>query len=168
MENYKFSDIRLDSDIKEYQYLPYLEGINPELVDEYNKYILKRRFGYYQDLNNPYTYLLEEKRLINDNDIINNYKKQLDELNNFINLISYDFAVANSKADYYKRPTYLKYRQIVVENISEEINRLNNIIDRFENYKIDNRTKEYKFHYLVLVIIILFYIMILSFIYYKN
>lgn len=168
MGTYKFSDIRLDSNIKEYQYLPYLEGMNPELIDEYNKFILKRRFGYYQDENNPNQYFIEENRQINDNDIIKNFNKQLNELNNLINLISYDFAVANANASYYKRPEYEIYKKIVIDNLNEENIRLNKIINNFQSLKLQYNYKKYKVIHLILVIIILFYIMILSFNYYNN
>ena len=89
MENYSFSDIRLDSNIKRYHYLPYLDNISPELVDKYNKFILKRRFGYYQDMNNPNIYFNNEDRLINDNDMLANYKSEFDKINDLINNLYY-------------------------------------------------------------------------------
>ena len=92
MESYKFykeyrdeynrlqkDEIKYDSDVKRYQYLPYLDYIKVDLVDKYNKFILKRRFGFYSDQNNPNNYSLEESRKISEADKISNYKEQYEE-----------------------------------------------------------------------------------------
>ena len=168
MENYSFSDIRLDSNIKRYHYLPYLDNISAELVDEYNKFILKRRFGYYQDMNNPNIYFNKDKRLINDNDMLVNHKKEFDKINDLINNLYYYFDIAYKEVDYYKRPIYSTYKKIVIDNLNQESIRLNSIIDKLNSYKVDNRKKKYNLYYLFIIIILLFYIMILSFNYYRN
>ena len=139
MENHDFSDIRLDSNIKLYHYLPYLDGMDPELIDEYNKFILKRRFGFYQDQNSPNIYINDEKRLINDIDILDNYKTQFTELTEFINKIYYEFDIAYAEADYYQRPVYNTYKKMVLDNLNQESIRLNQIIERLDEYEVDNR-----------------------------
>lgn len=168
MENYDFSDIRLDSNIKRYHYLPYLDYINKNLVDEYNKFILKRRFGYYQDQNNPNTYIIDEKRTINDNDRYENYKKDFENINNLLNSIYYEFNIAYEKVDFYDRLTYRSYKKMVIDNLNRESLRLNKIIDDLYEYKVDNRVKIYKFKHLVTIILTLFILTILSFIFYKT
>ena len=167
MENYSFSDIRLDSNIKRYHYLPYLDNISLELVDEYNKFILKRRFGYYQDMNNPNIYLDNKKRFLNDNDILSNYKSEFDKINNLINNLYYYFDIAYEEVDYYKKPTYSIYKKIVIDNLNQESIRLNIIIENLHSYEVKNRSKKYNLYYIFIIIFILFYIMILSFNYYK-
>ena len=136
MENYEFSDIRLDSDIKRYHYLPYLDFINKDLVDEYNKFILKRRFGYYQDQNNPNTFFEKEDRLINDNDRYENYKKEFENINNLLNNIYYEFNIAYEKIDFYDRPTYRSYKKMIIDNLNRESLRLNKIIDDMYDFEV--------------------------------
>jgi len=168
MESYKFSDIRLDSNIKIYHYLPYLDYINKSLVDEYNKFILKRRFGYYQDINNPNIFLEKRNRYINDQDMLNNYKNNFEEINNLINSLYYEFDIAYEKVNYYKRKEYSLYKKMVISNLNQESIRLNNIIEMLDNYKVDNRSKKYKIIHLISIVFTLFVIMLLSFNYYKN
>ena len=163
MENYSFSNINLDSNIKRYYYLPYLDNISPELVDEYNKFILKRRLGYYQDMNNPNIYLDKKNRLLNDNDILSNYKSEFDKINDLINNLYYYFDIAYEEVDYYKKPTYSTYKKIVIDNLNQESIRLNIIIENLNNYDVVNRYKKYNLYYIFIIILILFYIMIWTF-----
>ena len=79
MENYNFYEevidgerkiIELDKDIEIYQYLPYLDLLDKNLVNKYNRFILRRRYGYYNNMNMPH-YLIKEQRMSGELDVWN-------------------------------------------------------------------------------------------------
>ena len=65
----QYPDVVTDKNILEYQYLPYLENINKDYINQFNLIILKRRKGYYEDQINTSNYDNENNRYINQNDI---------------------------------------------------------------------------------------------------
>ena len=65
----QYPDVVTDKNTLEYQYLPYLENINKDYINQFNLVILKRRKGYYEDQINTSNYDNENNRYINQNDI---------------------------------------------------------------------------------------------------
>lgn len=180
MESYKFykeyrdeynrlqkDEIKYDSDVKRHQYLPYLDHIKVDIVDRYNKFILKRRFGFYSDQNNPNNYSLEEGRKISESDKISNYKEQYEETLKLLNEIDNNFYEAFSLIDYTNRNTYFTYQKICYDNISSELNRLFYIIQELERDVFEIKYKKYSLNNLVLILSILFIVFILLYNFYN-
>lgn len=175
MEDYNFSkkyvsdngivsyeEIVLDNNIKKYQYLPYLDYIDENIVDNYNKFILKRRFGFYNDQNNPNIYISNEKRTINDFEIISNLEKQYEELIIFLQELTNNFNNALYKVDYFDRNIYYTYKSICETNLNAEISRMYNLIASFDVYKQDKvEKKKYNIKYLFIIMFSLYFIFLI-------
>ena len=73
-------------------------------------------------------------------------------------LIYYDFDIAYAEADYYQRPVYNTYKKMVLDNLNQESIRLNQIIERLDEYEVDNRQKKYNLYFLIITIVILFFL----------
>ena len=167
MENHNFSkkyvskngiisyeEIKLDNNIKRYQYLPYLNYINENLVDEYNKFILKRRFGYYQDENLNVN--LEQKIDNIQNTYIELINLKIQIINNFNNL--------KNKIDNSKIEIYDTYKLICETNLNYEIERLNNILSRFYDSRTISIKKNFNLRKLFLIMFSLYFIFLLFYI----
>jgi len=164
-------DLKYDKDVKQFQYLPYLNNINPDYIDEFNKIILKKKFGYFIDENNPNNYIKDDKRNINDRDRMLSYRKRYTdndilyenltvELNNMI--IYY-----NSLKDYNKQRIYEGYLYKVQSHIYNENKWILNIINEIDEILIknpygivDTRTKIININYLLLILLVSFIIYI--------
>jgi len=72
-----YEQIGLDNKVKRYHYLPYLDHLDKDLVDKYNKFILKRRFGYHIDQNNPNNYISIAPLLENANSNLTPYSNNI-------------------------------------------------------------------------------------------
>jgi len=171
MTKYTYYDLKYDKDVKQFQYLPYLDYITRSYIDEFNKNILKKHFGYFIDENNPNNYLEDDNRNINDRDRMLSYRKRYTdndilyenltaELNNMI--IYY-----NSLKDYNKQRIYEGYLYKVQSHIFNENKRLLNIINEIDKILIedlygivDTRTKIININYLLLILLIVFIIYI--------
>ena len=79
MSEYQYYDLEYEKEIKKFQYLPYLDYVSREYVDQFNRNILRKNFGYYEDENNPNNYLEEENRYINDRDRFIAYRNRYTE-----------------------------------------------------------------------------------------
>ena len=125
----KYHDLKYDSNVKQFQYLPYLYNITPEYIDEFNKNILKNKFGYYIDENNPKNYLQDKNRYINDNDRMLNYRRKYNENDILYETLTAEFY--NMILYYNKRP-YMRYDgesniksiQLFVKHVADKIIRL--------------------------------------------
>lgn len=168
MEDYNFYEevineerkiIELDKDIEIYQYLPYLDSLNKDLVDKYNRFILRRRYGYYNNMNMPH-YLIKDERMNNNLDILNNTITYYDDLINLVDLFTINFNNIFPNLKYGDFLIYRTYQRIVFDNLSNEINRLNNILARIspaiKNEKKIN--KEANINYLLFILILLIFI----------
>lgn len=156
-----YEQIGLDNKVKRYHYLPYLDHLDKDLVDKYNKFILKRRFGYHIDQNNPNNYMNDNYRLINDNEIIENIKNEYKNLIEFSSNLTNNFNDAIDKIDYYKTDVYYAYRYICEINLYFEIQRLYSILVRFQNYNNKSKLKTYNIKHLFLIMFILYFIFLL-------
>ena len=87
----KFYDFKYDGDIKKFQYLPYLSGINEEYITLFNKTLLKLKFGYHKDEKHPKNYNSKEGRYINDDDITKMYVKEYEDINILYERITNEF-----------------------------------------------------------------------------
>ena len=156
-----YEEIVLDNNIKIYQYLPYLDYLDENLVDEYNKFILKRRFGFYNDQNNPNQYNGEEKRPINDVEKITNINKYYDELVDLSTKLNNNFYDAIPKVDYLDRNPYFIYQNICSTNLNAEITRLYEIIATYVDLKEDTIEKKYNIKYLFIIVFVIYFIFLL-------
>ena len=171
MENYNFYEevingerkiIELDKDIEIYQYLPYLDFLNKNLVDRYNRFILRRRYGYYNNMNMPH-YLIKDERMNNDLDILNNTITYYDDLVNLVDLFTINFNNIFPNLKYEDFFIYRTYQRIILDNLSNEINRLNNIIARVSPVIKSNKkiNKKGNINYLLFILTLLFFIFII-------
>lgn len=156
-----YEEIVLDNNVKRNQYLPYLNYLDENIVDEYNKFILKRRFGFYRDQNNPNIFKGDFNRLINDSEKIENLKKEYNNLVEFSSKLSLNFDDAIYKIDYYNRNAYYTYKYICEINLNAEINRLYNILGRFQSYKMDSIKKKYTIKHLFIIMFLIYFIFLL-------
>ena len=170
-QNLKYYDFTYDNDVSKFQYLPYLYNITKEYVDEFNKNILKPKFGFYQTEENPNNYYDDKKRYINDDDI----KKLYDEryLKNSIlyenlsleiyNMISY----YNSNNDFESQKIYEGYLYKVQNQIRAENKRIRELINKLKIKKPKRlEKKSISFNTLIIILFITFSIFIFVFNYY--
>ena len=170
-QNLKYYDFTYDNDVSKFQYLPYLYNITKEYVDEFNRNILKPKFGFYQTEENPNNYYDDKKRYINDDDI----KKLYDEryLKNSIlyenlsleiyNMISY----YNSNNDFESQKIYEGYLYKVQNQIRAENKRIRELINKLKIKKPKRlEKKSISFNTLIIILFITFSIFIFVFNYY--
>ena len=154
-----YEQIKLDNEVKRYQYLPYLNYLDVDLVDNYNKFILKRRFGYYEDQNNPNNF--KDGSLINNSKIIENLINEYSNLVNFSYKLNNNFNDAIYKSDYYDRDIYFTYKSICETNLYFEINRLYSVILRFQKYNYKIKSKKFTITHLFFIMFILYFVFLL-------
>lgn len=167
MSEYQYYDLEYEKEIKKFQYLPYLDYVSREYVDQFNRNILRKNFGYYEDENNPNNYLEEENRYINDrdrfiayrnryteNDIL--YENLTAELNNLI--IYY-----NGLKEYKKQKLYEGYLYKIQSHIYNENKRILKIANEIDDILvkdsygiIDNREKHLNINQLIIIMVLLF------------
>ena len=166
-----YYDFTYDNDVSKFQYLPYLYNITKEYVDEFNKNILKPKFGFYQTEENPNNYYEDKKRYINDDDI----KKLYDEryLKNSIlyenltleiyNMISY----YNTNNDFESQKIYEGYLYKVQNQIRAENKRIRELINKLKIKKPERlEKKSISFNTLIIILFITFSIFIFVYNYY--
>ena len=170
-QNLKYYDFTYDNDVSKFQYLPYLYNITKEYVDEFNKNILKPKFGFYQTEENTNNYSEDKKRYINDDDI----KKLYDDryLKNSIlyenlsleiyNMISY----YNSNNDFESQKIYEGYLYKVQNQIRAENKRIRELINKLKIKKPKRlEKKSVSFNTLIIILFITFSIFIFVYNYY--
>jgi len=173
----KYHDLKYDSNVKQFQYLPYLYNITPEYIDEFNKNILKNKFGYYIDENNPKNYLQDKNRYINDNDRMLNYRRKYNENHilyetltaEFYNMILY----YNKLKDSNKQNIYEGYLYKIQTHIHLENKRIFGIINEIDRILINDpnrivgKNNKMNINILLLILLITFitYIFIYNYTY---
>lgn len=170
-QNLNYYDFMYDNDVSKFQYLPYLYNITKEYVDEFNKNILKSKFGFYQTEENPNNYYEDKKRYINDDDIKKLYDARY--LKNSIlyenltleiyNMISY----YNTNNDFESQKIYEGYLYKVQNQIRAENKRIRELINRLKIKKPERlEKKSISFNTLIIILFITFSIFIFLFNYY--
>jgi len=171
-QNLSYYNFSYDNDVSKFQYLPYLYNITKEYIDEFNKNILKPKFGFYQTEENPNNYYDDKKRYINDNDI----KKIYDEryLKNSIlyenlsleiyNMITY----YNNGNDFESQKMYEGYLYKVQNQIRAENKRIKELINKLKIKKTTKvlKKKSMSFNTLIIILFITFSIFIFVYNYY--
>ena len=163
-QNLSYYNFVYDNDVAKFQYLPYLYNINPEYIDEFNKNILKIKFGYYEIEENQNNYNIDQKRYFDSQDIkkqydirysknIKLYKNLTLELNNMINYYK-------NNNDFESEKIFEGYLYKIQNEISSENNRIKKIIDKFKNKKNKKQKKLFHFNSIIIIIFILFSIFI--------
>tara|TARA_Y200000002_G_C22610611_1_gene633634 strand:+ start:464 stop:979 length:516 start_codon:yes stop_codon:yes gene_type:complete len=164
MSNLNYYNFIYDKDVLKFQYLPYLYNINQEYIDEFNKNILKIKFGYYEIEENQNNYNIDQKRYFDNRDIkkqydtrysknIKLYKNLTLELSNMINYYK-------SNNDFESEKIYEGYLYKIQNQISSENVRIKKIIDKLKNNKKKILKKSFDFNTLIILTFILFSIFI--------
>lgn len=163
-QNLSYYNFVYDNDVAKFQYLPYLYNINPEYIDEFNKNILKIKFGYYEIEENQNNYNIDQKRYFDNQDIKNQYdirySKNIKLYKNLTlelgNMINYYKSINDFESEkIYEGYLYKIQNQINVENI-----RIKNIINKLINQEKKVVKKLFHFNTLIIIIFILFSIFI--------
>ena len=143
--------------MKNYYYIPYLYNISESLIDEFNLHLDRKRNDYYSDEEYPNNYIVEEKRYMNKNDLINLKRERYNKNNNLLNNLSREInnMINFYKDDFDKKVEYQGYLYKIQNEIYEDNIRLYNIINN-EKYLFEN--KYYSIKYLILFL--LFFIII--------
>lgn len=163
-----FYNFNYDNDVSQFQYLPYLYNISKELVDEFNKNILKNKFGYHQTTEHPNNYIEGEGRYINDSDIIKLYNERY--LNNSILYENLSLELANMVKyynefnDFESQTLYEGYLSKVQNQIHNENKRIREIIRKLKNNK-SKKVEKKSMHFNILFIILFVVFAIFIFIY---
>jgi hypothetical protein len=170
-QNLSYYNFTYDNEVGKFQYLPYLYNITKEYIDEFNKNILKHKFGFYQTEENPNNYIDEKKRYINDDEI----KKLYDEryLKNSIlyenlsleiyNMITY----YNKNNDFESQKLYEGYLYKVQNQIRAENKRIRELINKLKIKKPERlEKKSISFNTLIIILFITFSIFIFVYNYY--
>lgn len=166
-----YYDFTYDNDVSKFQYLPYLYNITKEYIDEFNKNILKPKFGFYQTEENPNNYYEDKKRYINDDDIKKLYDARY--LKNSIlyenltleiyNMISY----YNTSNDFESQKIYEGYLYKIQNQIRAENKRIRELINKLKIKKPEKlEKKSISFNTLIIILFITFSIFIFVFNYY--
>jgi|TARA_B100001093_G_scaffold478324_1_gene506401 hypothetical protein len=143
--------------MKNYYYIPYLYNISESLIDEFNLHLDRKRNDYYSDEEYPNNYIVEEKRYMNKNDLINLKRERYNKNNNLLNNLSREInnMINFYKDDFDKKVEYQGYLYKIQNEIYEDNIRLYNIINN-EKYLFEN--KYYSIKYLILFL--LFFVII--------
>ena len=143
--------------MKNYYYIPYLYNISESLIDEFNLHLDRKRNDYYSDEEYPNNYIVEEKRYMNKNDLINLKRERYNKNNNLLNNLSREInnMINFYKDDFDKKVEYEGYLYKIQNEIYEDNIRLYNIINN-EKYLFEN--KYYSIKYLILFL--LFFVII--------
>ena len=143
--------------MKNYYYIPYLYNISESLIDEFNLHLDRKRNDYYSDEEYPNNYIVEEKRYMNKNDLINLKRERYNKNNNLLNNLSREIInmINFYKDDFNKKVEYEGYLYKIQNEIYEDNIRLYNIINN-EKYSFEN--KYYSIKYLILFL--LFFVII--------
>jgi len=136
--------------------LPYLKHINKTTIDDYNKFLLKKHYRYYQDENSS-----DNVNIINDQNKLDNLKKQLMTNNKLIASFNQQFESIT-----HSNPTdthnYTTYHQMVIQNIEHDNIRLQKVIILLEKYKEKRKKSFVKIDYLIITIIILYILLMIK------
>lgn len=167
MTKYNFNVFKYDNLVSHYQYLPYLDDIPDQYIDQFNLIILRNKYGYYNDENSPGNYNPDKERYLNDRERMLNYRNKYD-YNNILykNLSRY----LNSAIIYYnkdlkdfnKQREYEGYLYKVQSHIFLENKRLMKIIDNLDIVLIndplnleDTRSKKVDLFFLLKILAII-------------
>jgi hypothetical protein len=139
--------------MKHYYYLPYLNNISESLIDEFNLLLDRKHNGYYSDEEYPNNYIVEEKRYMNKNDLINLKRERYNKNNNLLNNLSTELNIMIDyhKDNFDKKIEYEGYLYKIRNEIYEENIRLYNIINN-EKYLYVN--KYYSIKYIIFILLI--------------
>ena len=170
-KNLKYYNFTYDNDVYKFQYLPYLYNITKEYVDEFNKNILKPKFGFYQTEENPYNYYEDKKRYIDDDNIKKLYDARY--LKNSIlyenlsleiyNMISY----YNTNNDFESQKLYEGYLYKVQNQIRGENKRIRELVNKLKIKKPKRIDKKIiSFNTLIIILFITFSIFLYVYNYY--
>jgi len=170
-KNLKYYNFTYDNDVSKFQYLPYLYNVTKEYVDEFNKNILKPKFGFYQTEENPNNYYEDKKRYINDDDIKKLYDARY--LKNSIlyenltleiyNMISY----YNTNNNFESQKLYEGYLYKVQNQIRAENKRIRELINKLKIKKPKRIEKKViSFNTLIIILFITFSIFLFVYNYY--
>lgn len=139
--------------MKHYYYIPYLKNISEDLIDEFNLLLDRKLNGYYSDEEYPNNYIVDEKRYMDKNDLINLKRERYNKNNNLLNNLSKELNVMIDyhKDNFDKKVEYQGYLYKIQNEIYEENIRLYNIINN-EKYLYVN--KYYSIKYIILILLI--------------
>ena len=142
--------------MKHYHYIPYLKNISEDLIDEFNLLLDRKLNGYYSDEEYPNNYIVDEKRYMDKNDLINLKRERYNKNNNLLNNLSKELNVMIDyhKDNFDKKVEYQGYLYKIQNEIYEENIRLYNIINN-EEYLYVNKYYSIKFIILILLIFVI-------------
>jgi hypothetical protein len=142
--------------MKHYYYIPYLKNISEDLIDEFNLLLDRKLNGYYSDEEYPNNYIVDEKRYMDKNDLINLKRERYNKNNNLLNNLSKELNVMIDyhKDNFDKKVEYQGYLYKIQNEIYEENIRLYNIINN-EEYLYVNKYYSIKFIILILLIFVI-------------
>ena len=175
MTKYNFQNFEYDNLVTHYHYLPYLDDIPKQYIDQFNLIILRNKYGYYVDENSPKNYLSDNKRYINDKDRMMNYRSKYDYNNllykNLTRYLNSSIIYYNKDLkDYNRQREYEGYLHKVQSHIYLENKRLMKIIEELDLILIDNplnlsdnRTKKVNFNLLLVILIVIIIISIFTY-----
>lgn len=159
----QYPDIITDKNIVEYQYLPYLENINKDYIDQFNLVILKRKKGYYEDQINKNNYNNEYNRYINRNDIIQILRNRYNDNDLLYDQLSFQLI---TMIDYYKSILDFKNAELydgylykvtnTLKNENEYLFKLIQINESNNNNEESNAINIYHIIYLLILIIFIY------------
>lgn len=139
-----YGDIITDKQVLEYQYLPYLDNISREYVDQYNLIILKNVKGYYQDQTHPNNYNIDQERYINNKDKILIWRDRYftnDLLNEKLSLqLSLMSKYFRERLDFEKADMFTGYQYKVSNTLKSENIKLAKLINTYY-LKLDDKVK---------------------------
>ena len=165
-----FGDIITDNKVLEYQYLPYLDSISNEYVDQYNLIILKNIKGYYQDQTNPNNYNIDQERYISNQDKMAIWRERYfanDILNEKLSLqLSTMSTYFRERLDFEKADMYTGYQYKVANTLKSEnikLAKLINAIYKFQNNKIKSTFNIYHIIFAFIFFIFIFNYFVLNF-----
>lgn len=157
-----YGDILTDKKVLEYQYLPYLDNISKEYVDQYNLVILRNYKGYYQDQTHPNNYNIDKSRYINDQDKILIWRDRYfsnDILNEKLSLqLSLMSKYFRERLDFEKADMYIGYQYKVSNTLKSENIKLANLINKYASKTDDNVKSTFNIYHIFLTFIFFIFV----------
>ena len=157
-----YGDIITDQKVLEYQYLPYLDNISKDYVDQYNLVILRNVKGYYQDQIHPNNYNIDKERYINDQDkilILRDRYFSNDILNEKLSLqLSLMSKYFRERLDFEKADMYVGYQYKVSNTLKSENIKLANLINKYSSQSIKETKSTFNIYHILLAFIFFIFV----------
>ena len=162
--NYIYHDLKQNYKFKHLRVLPYLEGIDKQLIENYNLYMLKKKYNYEILDKNLYNYDNNYGRYITYHDNIEKYKSDYISINklykNLLNQLKVKIEEFQINNNYFKLNYYKSWYYDIEKNLHNTLIRIYTIINNYKPEKI-KKSNFFTINKLIYLLLVIFSVFIL-------